>query len=314
VSKSSSTAAVSPSTATVRGTTSAVRTSTAAVVASTATVSASSTTAPAAEAAAAPDEPFAARASAAMIALATAYTEKRRSAFMRLVSDDFDGELGTLEDALSSDFRSYRTIDLSVIPTQVTEIRGKALVVFTYNLNITDDQGVNNKFAGQASYTFVDEKGKAKLFRMDRTPIFGTSLSSIDNPMAASQGAAPGQGANAPGCRAPVTGNSTLGTDSGNGFKFASQQVVSQSASDFIFTGLVLTQNGAGVVDVGPCSLLALIPPASITGVSAPQNVGDCYAFRTATGQYGAIKITGSSGATYYFQYAYQPSGARCFR
>ena len=318
-----SSAAVSASTSTASGTavstaTVSSSTSAASVAASSATagVSASSSTAPADASTTTlsglgPDGTLAERASSALIALATFYSERHRSPFMRLVSDDFDGELGTLEDALSSDFRSYRTIDLSVIPTQVVVTKDKALIVFTYSLNVTDEFGVNNKFAGQAAYTFVDEKGKAKLYRMDRTPIFGTSLSSIDNPMARSQGTAPGQGSSAPGCSGVLAGNASANEET-QGFKFSSQSVTTTSSSDFFASGGIFTNNGAGVVDVGPCTLTTLVPPASISGTTASVNIGDCYAFRTGTGQYAAIKAL-ASGASFTFQYVYQPNGSRCF-
>ena len=128
------------------------------------------------------------RASAALTELAAAYSAKERAQFMRLVSADYAGSLGTLEDALSADFRTYRTIDLSIVVDQAVAQGLKSQVQFHYNLAVTNAQGQSVKSSGAGAYTFVDERGRAKLLRMDRTPIFGTSLPAGENPSPRSQG------------------------------------------------------------------------------------------------------------------------------
>jgi hypothetical protein len=254
--------------------------------------------------------------------LAAFYGQKRRTPFMRLVSDDFTGDLGTLEDALSSDFRSYRTIDLQVRPDNSVARAGKATVQFTYDLTIANDQGVNTKFSGHASYIFRQEGRKVLLYQMSNNPIFGTSLSSIENPVARSQGTAtqstpPGTVAT-PGCTGTLRGSGTLNAGS-TGFRFDTQSNVSEGQSDvFAAAGSLEVNPGGGIVDVGPCNLATFsTPPATINGSSAFASVGDCYAIKTLSGKFAAILITSLINpgdiVTAGFNYEFQPSGARCF-
>ena len=261
--------------------------------------------------------------------LAAAYNQKRRTPFMRLVSDDFAGDLGTLEDALSSDFRSYRTIDLEIRPDNSVAHGLKATVQFTYDLTIANDQGINSKFSGHASYIFHQEGKKVMLYQMSNNPIFGTSLSSIENPVATSQGTktqaqAPGTTATPSSAPPPPCSASTL-RGSGTlhagitGFKFDTQSNAAEGQSDvFAAAGNLDTNPGGGIFDVGPCNLAAFTtPPASINPSFQFASVGDCYAIKTLSGKYAAIVITSlvSPGdiSTAGFNYEFQPSGARCF-
>ena len=255
--------------------------------------------------------------------LASYYNQKRRTPFMKLVSDDFTGDLGTLEDALSSDFRAYRTIDLQIRPDNSVARGAKATVQFTYDLTIANDQGVNSKFSGHASYIFQQEGKKVLLLQMSNNPIFGTSLSSIENPVAQSQGtptqSQPAGTVATPGCTSTTRrGSGTLNAGT-SGFKFDTQSNVAEGQSDvFAAAGSLEVNPGGGIVDVGPCNLATFsTPPASITGSSAFASVGDCYAIKTLSGKYAAILITNlvSPGdiSTANFNYEFQPSGARCF-
>jgi hypothetical protein len=255
--------------------------------------------------------------------LAAFYSQKRRTPFMKLVSDDFNGDLGTLEDALSSDFRSYRTIDLQIRPDNSVAHGEKATVQFTYDLTIANDQGVNTKFSGHASYIFRQEGKKVMLYQMSNNPIFGTSLSSIENPVAKSQGtptqSQPAGTTATPGCTSTTLRGSGVLHAGATGFKFDTQANVAEGQSDVCAAAGNLEANaGGGIVDVGTCSLASFsTPPASITGTSAFASVGDCYAIKTLSGKYAAILITGlvSPGdiSTANFNYEFQPSGARCF-
>jgi hypothetical protein len=264
--------------------------------------------------------------------LAAFYSAKRRSPFMRLVPDDFTGDLGTFEDALSSDFRSYRTISLVVRPDNVVVRGQRATVQFTYDLTIVTDQGVNTLFSGHATYVFQQEGRKVLLYQMSNNPIFGTSLSSIENPVAKSQGTptqtppVPGTpstpvpaAAATPPCSATTlhgTGTINAGT---NGYRFSTQSNATPGQSDVYANPNSLVVNpGGGIVDVGPCNLTTFtMAPASINGSSAVAVNGDCYAIKTLLGNYAAILLTSvvSPGDISFvnFNYEYQPSGARCF-
>jgi hypothetical protein len=250
--------------------------------------------------------------------LAAAYSSKRRTAFMKLVSDDFSGDLGTLEDALSSDFRAYRAISLSIIPRNV-EVKGdRAGVNFRFDMTAADDRGQNRKFGGQAAYTFVYEKGKAKLLRMDRTPIFGTSLSSVENPVPKSQGAAPQeQTTQAPGCNTTtVSGSGSFDSDAMQGFRFDTHSTVPQASAD-IRQGAgptLLTNAPATIAEMGPCNLSGVTaPPATVNDSVVPLEVGSCYAVRTAADKFAVFKVVSFASNVTTIQFKFQPSGARCF-
>jgi hypothetical protein len=130
--------------------------------------------------------------------LAAAYTNKRRSAFMRLVSDDFLGNTSTFEDALLSDFRAYRIVNLQIFVDQVVIARKKADVVFHYNLSTVDSSGDENAFSGSSDFTFIWEDGQAKLYKMSLPLIFGNSLPLSQNPIS-TPGPQPNNTGTAPG-------------------------------------------------------------------------------------------------------------------
>jgi hypothetical protein len=276
------------------------------------------------------EQALAADAVQALRDLASYYSEKRRTPFMKLVSDDFTGDLGTLEDALSSDFRSYRTIDLEIRPDN-SVVRGqKVIVQFTYDLTIANDQGANTKYSGHAAYVFQQEGKKVLLYQMSNNPIFGTSLSSIDNPVATSQGtqtqgppipglpATPSSSSGPPPCSATTlrgTGTISAGI---TGYRFATQSTSPDGQADLYATTETLNVNpGGGIVDVGPCNLATFsTPPASINGSFVEPENGECYAIKTLLGNYAAIHLTSfvlGDPSVANFTWEYQPSGNRCF-
>lgn len=272
------------------------------------------------------NDELSARAVASLRALASAYSDKRRTPFMRLVSDDFTGDLGTLEDALSSDFRSYRTIVLSVTPNQTVVKGSRVQVLFRFDMTTTDDLGGTSKFSGQAAYTFIDEDGKSKLYTMDHTPIFGTSLSSVENPISRSQGApttsggtsAPGNGSSL--CGNVITGSGFIGNNGESpavAFDFSTQSNVNGASGDIaVFAGNLSTNGAAAITDVGPCDINTFSQlPVAINDSSDPLVVGDCYGVRTNMTKFAVVKITsvGGGGTNANFLYKYQTSGARCF-
>lgn len=266
------------------------------------------------------DAEVAARATTALLDLAYAYSQKRRTSFMRLVSDDYAGDLGTLEDALSSDFRSYRTVNLSIIPDQAAAQGLRTQVQFHFNLTVTNDQGQLAKFSGAAAYTFVEEKGRAKLLKMDRTPIFGTSLSSLENPIPRSQGAPtatpPAGKSSAPevGCQPSISGNGAVNDDVAPGYSFSSQSQTNQGDIGY-FSGSIAAAPGGGLSDLGPCSIASFTQdPASVNDTSENAAVGECYAVRTPAGQYAVFRISSFTPTLMNFQFKFQPAtGIRCF-
>ena len=262
--------------------------------------------------------------------LADAYSAKNRSAFMRLLSEDFAGDLSTLEDALIKDFRSYRSVNLDLIPDRVDIQGASASVEFHYNLTVVSDQGANDKFSGRSSYVFHQEDGKARLYKMENPILFGNSLPPSENPIAVSQNPVLSAGSTAPGAQNVIRGSATItpgrpggaggpGTP-GSGFKFSTQSNVPDSSADIFKQGgnIAANQEGA-IVLIGSCNLDSVTKaPASITGSSAAANAGECYAVRTAADKYAVLRVTSTGGAlggtsTTSFDYKFQPSGSTSF-
>jgi hypothetical protein len=318
------------------------------VAASSATAAAPAPAAPAPPSSASPLPSLSDRASQALRDLAAAYTGKQRTQFMRHVSDDFTGDLGAFEDALSSDFRSYRTINLSMIPDQVSIKGARAQVTFHFNMTVTNDQGKNTRYNGNAAYTFVDENGKANLLTMDRTPIFGTSLSSVENPIAKSQGTAPtpvGSPPVSPALDSGATAQAPVGSPlapawsqptaqasdpclpttlsasvtlptSGSSFSFDLAAIAGTAAGDIEIDSYpqIYTNGGAAITDLGACSLSALtLDPAVINSLTVTASVGECYAVLTNASKYAAFRIVSYISGKVTLQYKYQKNGQRCF-
>ena len=262
--------------------------------------------------------------------LADAYSAKNRSAFMRLLSEDFAGDLSTLEDALIKDFRSYRSVNLDLIPDRVDIQGASASVEFHYNLTVVSDQGANDKFSGRSSYVFHQEDGKARLYKMENPILFGNSLPASENPIAKGQNSVLAAASTAPGTQNVIRGSATItpgrpggaggpGTP-GSGFKFSTQSNVPDSSADIFKQGGNIAANPEGaIVSIGSCNLDSVTTvSASITGSSAAANAGECYAVRTAADKYAVLRVTSTGGAlggtsTTSFDYKFQPSGSTSF-
>ena len=134
--------------------------------------------------------------------MAQDYGLKMRSAFMRLVSDEYLGNRLTLEDALVADFRTYRTVELQTFIDNIT-VKGQLVNVdFHYNLSVIDNTGAPAVFQGTTNFQFRWERGGAKLFQMSLPIIFGNSLPQAQNPIPSSQNSSKTSGT-APGAANP---------------------------------------------------------------------------------------------------------------
>lgn len=262
--------------------------------------------------------------------LADAYSAKRRSAFMRLVSEDFAGDLSTLEDALAKDFRDYRSVNLDLRPDKV-EVQGlSASVSFRYNLAVVSDQGANKTFRGRSSYVFHrEDDGKVRLYKMEKPILFGNSLPSPENPVAAGQKSMSAAESTAPGRQDTIRGSASIADVCGApgvAFKFETQSSSTfgaggpdPSADIYRSGGNIAANTASAVVSIGDCELEAVTSaPGTITGRSAPANVGECYAVRTVNGKYAVLRVTSMalafSGCSLSFDYRFQPSGSTSFQ
>ena len=261
--------------------------------------------------------------------LADAYSAKSRAAFMRLVSDDFSGDLSTLEDAIVKDFHAYSSVNLSLLPDNVEVQDLSASVSFHYSLTGVSYQGVGNKLSGSSSFVFRREDGKVKLYKMKNPVIFGNPLPSPKNPAAAAQNPLSAGAGTAAGGQDAVQGSAeiTAGTAGGaggpgapgSGFRFNTQSNVPESSADiYTLGGLIKTNAGSVIVSLGSCSLNSVTSaPGTITGTSAPVNRGECYAVKTAANKYAVLRVTSAGGAlgggSIGFDYKFQPGGSNSF-
>jgi hypothetical protein len=253
----------------------------------------------------------------ALKSLAEAYTAKRRSAFMRFVSDEFLGDSEVLEDALAKDFRNYRSVNLDLIPDRVQVQAPLTSIEFHYNLNVITDQGVNSNFSGRSNYVFRWEEGKSKLYKMDRPIIFGNSLPSSENPVASSQNSPTAAASTVPGAlggSATQSGSASI-QEGSTGFKFDTQSNTSVASADIRMQGGMLEAGAGGAVEsIGACTLASVSSVSStISGNASQANNGECYAFRTPAGKFGVILVTALNLPDLSFEYKFQPSGSSSF-
>lgn len=262
--------------------------------------------------------------------LAEAYSAKRRTAFMKLVSPDFSGDTATFEEALVKDFHDYRTVNLSLIPDRVVGEGNTASVEFHYDLTVVNEAGVNKTFSGRSSYTFRKEDGKVRLYKMEKPIIFGNSLTTTENPMDAGQHSLSAAVSVAPGLQSTLRGTAFVAFPCLAGIPGASFQFETQSNKTFtsgldrsadIFRnggGNIEALSGGAIASIGDCSLESVSSvPGMLAGISATPHVGECYAVKTGPGKYAVLRVNSIelalSGCALQFNYKYQPSGSNEF-
>jgi len=109
-------------------------------------------------------------------ALLRAYMEENRAAFMNGVSQDFEGNLSALEDAVSDDFRYLDNIRIEPNIARVTQFDRAYEVYFTYNRQVQSVRtGRILRDAAASMAGFVREGDGFKLARLAAPLIFGLS-------------------------------------------------------------------------------------------------------------------------------------------
>ena len=276
-----------------------------------------------------PAPEFEAAAKQALQDLAEAYNAKRRSAFIRLLSEDFVGDQSALEEDLANDFRNYSSVNLALTPNHVDLQGTSAAVEFNYNLTMVSTQGDNSKFSGRSNYVFhKEEDGKVRLYKMEKPGLFGKPLPPSGNPMSPTTKSSPGQSslggdASAPGVQNALNGLSAIGSGSiteggpsrpGSGFKFDTQSNVPESSADIRNQGGdIKVSPGSAIVSIGSCKLDSVAAlPARVNGSSAEAEVGECYAVRTAANKFAVLRVsstggTAAGGSTIRFDFRWTP-------
>jgi len=246
--------------------------------------------------------------------LAAAYTSKRRSDFLHLLSDDFPNEM-MLDEALTQDFRNYSSVNLSLTPN-TTSVNGETISVqFNYNLGLISNRGTNSNFSGQTEYVFRWEQGKARLYKMGSPIIFGNSLPAEQSLIARSQGTPSSSGSSAPGNDTLRYGSGQVSTDLGFNFQQGVTVSTTSSSADIFVdsTGDVV----GDIQDIGPCDLQTVgTVPAYPHGGGDNISVGNCYAVlaKSPPGFYVVALVTSIEiDASGTFNYVYQANGSNQF-
>ncbi|MBT4888646.1 MAG: hypothetical protein HON65_03730, partial [Rhodospirillales bacterium] len=104
------------------------------------------------------------------------YTDQNASAFMQMVSDDFDGDMFALEDALDTDFESLSSIIIKPTISRVIAQGKDVEVLFTFERSVhAINDGTVLTDNSQSSMTFRRTEEGYKLYSMAAPLIFGVS-------------------------------------------------------------------------------------------------------------------------------------------
>jgi hypothetical protein len=105
-----------------------------------------------------------------------AYRSKNRTEFMRYVSDDFQGIVSALDEAISADFRNFDNIRIEPNITRVSPFASGFEIYFTFNRQVYATRNARLlKDAAASTMMFKREGGGYKLVRLAAPLIFGVS-------------------------------------------------------------------------------------------------------------------------------------------
>jgi hypothetical protein len=105
-----------------------------------------------------------------------AYRGKNRSEFMRYVSDDFEGIVSALDEAVSNDFRNFDNIRIEPNITRISPFGGGFEIYFTFNRQVYSTRnGRLLKDAAASTMMFRREAQGYRLTRLAAPLIFGVS-------------------------------------------------------------------------------------------------------------------------------------------
>jgi hypothetical protein len=279
--------------------------------------------------------------------LLQAYMQENRSAFMRLVAKDFDGNEAALEDAITDDFRYLDNILIEPQISRVAQFDKQYEIYFNFNRRVTSTQsGKTLRDSASSTVSFVREGEGFKLSRMAAPLIFGlsgasevassvtaqavgTTVISIDGKTgAASTGA---QGSTLP--MDVVTGRGTLitqhstsgGAPTCDSFAFETDDKTPNQVCFGAFPGDISFSYGGVTLQAGVYAQklttsfdTTSLAPETINGsnINNPSS-GDVYALKLLSGKYVIFEISSISQGTLNpalnFRYKYQPSGSRNF-
>jgi len=104
------------------------------------------------------------------------YMNENQTGFMAFVSDDFEGDLSSLEDAIDDDFRFLDNISIKPVVTRVLTQGEKVELSFTYSRRVESTQTGEVLTDSASSFmTFIRTDDGFKLIAMASPLIFGIS-------------------------------------------------------------------------------------------------------------------------------------------
>jgi len=105
-----------------------------------------------------------------------AYRNENRTEFMRYVSEDFEGIVSALDEAVSNDFRNFDNIRIEPNITRISPFAGGFEIYFTYNRQVyATRNGRLLKDAAASTMMFKREAEGYRLTRLAAPLIFGVS-------------------------------------------------------------------------------------------------------------------------------------------
>jgi len=290
---------------------------------------------------------------AAFMKLLDAYQREDRASFMRGVSENFEGNLGALEDGLAKDFRYLDDIRIQATVSRINRQERTYEIYFTYNRQVRSAKTGNLLKDSAASIVgFRLESGGMKLVRMSAPLIFG--VSEAEDVATSVTGQSVGQSVltlDASGSASTSTQGQTTssaGTDSGtrilasrgfsggmmdfDGFDFATDDKTREEEMAFLNgdiawagypMGFVLKAGTQYKSISGPLSAVRNAPTTGYNTASAgtpvgPLTPGSTFALKLLNGKYALVEVvsvaqTGPHIGTFTFRYKFQPNGSPNF-
>lgn len=113
---------------------------------------------------------------ATFLRMLEAYRNENRTEFMRYVSEDFEGIVSALDEAVSNDFRNFENIRIEPNITRISPFGGGFEIYFTFNRQVyATRNGRLLKDAAASTMMFKRESDGYRLTRLAAPLIFGVS-------------------------------------------------------------------------------------------------------------------------------------------
>lgn len=276
--------------------------------------------------------------------LKTYYEQEDDINFMQYVSNNFEGDIMTLERALRKDFSALDNIQIDFSITSFAFSNNRYYASIYFNRSVEASDGTSYSDSGSTEFTFEIGEKEAMLLTMKNPLIFGLTYASdiASGTTASAQNSANFLTINNSGS---VSEDTLANIDSGSG----SDDDYASSGSFSLFTWCsppCSTADGFNFSDDIKTTSIAqsevykesniLIPNAgvalydynadiSINGITLPDTgysimafadigtVGNVIAAKLPNNTYAVMKVTNIAGSIIYFDYKYNPGGSRTF-